>query len=100
MSIGEIGADAVEHENNAALVIGNMVFIAGMMTVAVTLGIVCDDISNYVSEVRHGNYQIVERNHLVILNVNRLLGAVLRQVCFYSIFVIWIPLDRCSIKGK
>ena len=74
------GADAVEMNNPVALFICNLIFVAGMLTVAVTLGIVCDDISNFVSEVRHGNYQMVEEGHTVILNVNRLLGPVLKQV--------------------
>lgn len=74
------GADAVEVDNALALFIANLIFFAGMFTVAVTLGIVCDDISNFVSHVRHGNYQVVEKRHCVILNVNPLLGPVLRQV--------------------
>lgn len=44
------------------------------------LGIVCDDISSMVEEVRAGNYQIVEEGHTVVLNSNHQLGSILRQV--------------------
>ena len=70
----------MQDDSPHVLFIGNLIFFAGMFTVAVTLGIVCDDISNFVSDVRHGNYQMVEDGHTVILNVNRLLGPVLHQV--------------------
>lgn len=70
----------VAEEHPVATVICNAIFFSGMFTVAVTLGIICDDISNTVAEVRTGNYQIVEKDHTVILNVNKRLGAVLRQV--------------------
>eukprot|EP00210_Caulerpa_lentillifera_P005664 g5417.t1 len=74
------GADMVDEQHTVATIICNVIFFSGMFTVAVTLGIICDDISNTVAEVRNGNYQIVEKDHTVILNVNKRLGAVLRQI--------------------
>lgn len=80
----------VAEEHPVATFICNVIFFSGMFTVAVTLGIICDDISNTVAEVRTGNYQIVEKNHTVILNVNERLGAVLRQVRISTSFGVRI----------
>jgi len=70
----------VRDDNTLALFISNLVFFVGTLTVAVTLGIVCGDVSNIVQTVRNGNNQIVEQNHVVVLNINNKLRSVFRQV--------------------
>ncbi|KAF6253223.1 hypothetical protein COO60DRAFT_1548067 [Scenedesmus sp. NREL 46B-D3] len=64
------GADVVLH----------LVYLAGLFTFAVVLGIVTDDISTKVDKVRCGNYPVVERNHTVLLNWNHQTLPVLKQM--------------------
>lgn len=95
-----IGASAVQADNSAGLFLCSLVFFAGTFTVAVTLGIVCDDISNLVSTVRNGNYQIVEKGHMVILNCNARLRPVLSQVHIHNGPASTSVLPDCSgFKG-
>ncbi len=43
-------------------------------------GVVCDDISSAVSEVRSGSYQVVEQRHTVLLGWNRHMRPLINQV--------------------
>lgn len=63
-----------------ASIVANIIFVSGLLTFAVILGIVCDDISSIVEEVRSGNYEVLEEGHTIVLNSNKQLGSVLRQV--------------------
>ena len=90
LSLIRSGASAVKADNAAGRLVCSLVFFAGTFTVAVTLGIVCDDISHLVSTVRNGNYQIIEKQHMVILNCNERLRPILNQVicCHAESFLI------------
>lgn len=83
------GADACAEENMGASVVANFIFVSGLLTFAVILGIICDDISSVVEEVRSGNYQVLEEGHTIILNCNKQLGSVLRQVLQQRISCYW-----------
>eukprot|EP00803_Ostreobium_quekettii_P010129 evm.model.scf_531.3 EVM.evm.TU.scf_531.3 scf_531:13935-21183(-) len=74
------GGDAAAEESNGATIIANIIFLYGLLTFAVVLGVVCDDISTFVTNVRNGNTDVVEEGHTVVLNVNRQLPSVLRQM--------------------
>ena len=69
----------MEPNYKASLVI-NTIFQLGLLTFAVVLGVVCNDISAAVENVQSGNYTVVESGHTVILNWNKLTIPVLRQV--------------------
>ncbi|WIA39518.1 hypothetical protein OEZ86_005609 [Tetradesmus obliquus] len=71
----------VESERGlAADVVLHLVYLAGLFTFAVVLGIVTDDISTQVDKVRCGNYPVVERSHTVLLNWNHQTLPVLKQM--------------------
>ncbi|GMH41923.1 hypothetical protein BSKO_09842 [Bryopsis sp. KO-2023] len=74
------GADACDEKNIPSTIVANLIFMSGLLTFAVILGIVCDDISSMVQDVRLGNYQVLEEGHTVVLNCNKQLGSVLRQM--------------------
>ena len=69
----------MEPNYKSALVI-NTIFQLGLLTFAVVLGVVCNDISAAVESVQSGNYAVVESGHTVILNWNKLTIPILRQV--------------------
>lgn len=69
----------MEPNYKASLVI-NSIFQLGLLTFAVVLGVVCNDISAAVEAVQSGNYAVVESGHTVILNWNKLTIPILRQV--------------------
>lgn len=86
-----IGADVTSEENKYAGLVMHLVFVAGLFTFAVLLGIVTDDIGSAVEHVRKGNYPVIERNHTVVLGWNRQTIPLLRQVCGNAITLLWIP---------
>ena len=50
------------------------------MTFAVLLGVVCDDMSIFIENIRTGNYAVVESGHTLVLNWNQQTVPMLRQV--------------------
>ena len=74
------GADATVEPNYKASLVINSIFQLGLLTFAVVLGVVCNDISSAVEAVQSGNYAVVESGHTVILNWNKLTIPMLRQV--------------------
>ncbi|GBF95117.1 ion channel POLLUX [Raphidocelis subcapitata] len=74
------GIDITQEEKTSGLLISNAVYLAGMLGFAAVLGIIIDDISSAVAEVRHGNFPIAERGHTVVLGWNRQTLPTLRQI--------------------
>ncbi|KAL3146236.1 hypothetical protein ABBQ32_002939 [Trebouxia sp. C0010 RCD-2024] len=74
------GADATVEPNYKASLVINSIFQLGLLTFAVVLGVVCNDISAAVEAVQSGNYAVVESGHTVILNWNKLTIPMLRQM--------------------
>eukprot|EP00803_Ostreobium_quekettii_P003897 evm.model.scf_1298.2 EVM.evm.TU.scf_1298.2 scf_1298:4839-10953(-) len=77
---GVPGGNASDENNHAATIVTNVIFLYGLLTFAVVLGVICEDISTFVTTVRNGNTDVVEEGHTVVLNVNQQLPAVLRQM--------------------
>ena len=93
------GASAVEADNSAGLFLCSLIFFAGTFTVAVTLGIICKDVSTAVDTVRNGNYQIIEEGHMVILNINERLRPVLSQVIFLHLCCLFLCRSLRTDRG-
>lgn len=74
------GADVTQEERARAGVLVNFLYMIGLLSFAVLLGVITDDISSAVQHVRSGNYAIHERQHTLILGWNRQLTPVLRQI--------------------
>eukprot|EP00878_Enallax_costatus_P024281 GHUV01025906.1.p1 GENE.GHUV01025906.1~~GHUV01025906.1.p1 ORF type:complete len:571 (+),score=147.54 GHUV01025906.1:313-2025(+) len=72
---------SVESERSfAADVVLHLVYLAGLFTFAVVLGIITDDIGTHVDKVRRGNHPVIEQNHTVVLNWNQQTLPVLQQI--------------------
>ena len=93
------GASAVEADNSAGVFLCSLIFFAGTFTVAVTLGIICNDVSTAVDTVRNGNYQIIEEGHMVILNINERLRPVLSQVIFLHLYCLFLCRSLRTDRG-
>ncbi|KAG2423273.1 hypothetical protein HXX76_015422 [Chlamydomonas incerta] len=74
------GADIAGEEDVRAAVLLNTIYIVGLLTFAVLIGVLGDDIGSAVESARLGNSRVPERNHTVVLGHNRQLVDVLRQV--------------------
>ncbi|GMH36546.1 hypothetical protein BSKO_04414 [Bryopsis sp. KO-2023] len=79
--IGRVpGCNAVTEKTPLAMVVANVMFLAGLMTFAVALGMISNDISKAILEIRSGNSRVLESGHTVILNYNGQLDSILRQM--------------------
>ncbi|KAG2491156.1 hypothetical protein HYH03_010597 [Edaphochlamys debaryana] len=74
------GADVAGEENPRAAVLLNFIYVTGLLTFAVLIGVLGDDIGSAVESARLGNTRVPERNHTVVIGHNRQLVEVLRQV--------------------
>jgi len=64
------GTDLHQEDSFAGLLVSNLIYSFGMVTFAVFLGVVCDEIQDMVHEVKTGNQRVVESDHTVVLNWN------------------------------
>ncbi|KAI8465303.1 MAG: hypothetical protein J3K34DRAFT_461471 [Monoraphidium minutum] len=74
------GVDITQEQSRTALLVINAVYLMGLMSFAVVLGIITDDIGSAVAQVRTGNFPVVERNHTVLLGWNRQTLPILKQI--------------------
>eukprot|EP00198_Chlamydomonas_reinhardtii_P009721 XP_001699058.1 predicted protein [Chlamydomonas reinhardtii] len=65
------GADIAGEEDVRAAVLLNTMYIVGLLTFAVLIGVLGDDIGSAVEAARLGNTRVPERNHTVVLGHNR-----------------------------
>ncbi|GBF96827.1 hypothetical protein Rsub_09683 [Raphidocelis subcapitata] len=79
-AMGNVPGTIAKEQSKAAMFIVNAVYLAGIMSFAVVLGILSADIAAAVREVRAGNFPVVERGHTVLLGWNRQTLATLRQI--------------------
>eukprot|EP00877_Chromochloris_zofingiensis_P015133 jgi/Chrzof1/9874/Cz04g19080.t1 len=70
---------ANERSFEAALV-ANAVFMSGVFTFAIFLGIVSDEIKVGIKSARNGNYPVRCAGHVLLLNWNSQTTAILRQI--------------------
>ncbi|KIY93258.1 hypothetical protein MNEG_14704 [Monoraphidium neglectum] len=61
-------------------VVANVVFLVGVFTFAVMLGIVSDEIKQGFRNARNGNYPVRTSGHVLLLNWNSQSPAILRQI--------------------
>ena len=72
----------------AAGVVVHAVYVLGMLTFAVVLGIVTDDIGSAFDAMRRGTHTVAETGHTVVLGWNRQALPLLRQVLCW----VWVCL--------
>eukprot|EP00892_Ulva_mutabilis_P008060 jgi/Ulvmu1/5626/UM023_0165.1 len=73
------GATACDEENKQSALVLNVVWIVGLFSYALVLGIVSDDVAQTAEGFKQGNTDIVESGHTVVLNVNSTTEDMLRQ---------------------
>ncbi|KAI8476483.1 MAG: hypothetical protein J3K34DRAFT_259587 [Monoraphidium minutum] len=61
-------------------IVANVVFLVGVFTFAVMLGVVSDEIKQGFRSARNGNYPVRTSNHVLLLNWNSQSPAILRQI--------------------
>ena len=69
-----------DHPNAAAALVANAIFAVGLFTFAVLLGVICDEVADKVSQVRDGNFRVLESGHTVVINWNDASKAMLQQL--------------------
>ncbi|KXZ51761.1 hypothetical protein GPECTOR_11g205 [Gonium pectorale] len=104
------GTDIVSEPDRMAFFVLNAMYIVGLFTFAVVIGVLSDDIQTSVAEARLGNSPVPERGHTVILGHNRQLVEVVRQVAtvradrgsavFPAPLVVLAPLERAKLEQQ
>lgn len=74
------GAKVTEETSLPAAALMNVMFLAGLFSFAVLIGIVSEEIKNSLKNVRIGNYPVVCANHTVLLNYNNQTPLLLRKI--------------------
>ncbi|DBB14997.1 hypothetical protein WJX82_007629 [Trebouxia sp. C0006] len=74
------GVNLLNESNLIAGILLNTMFLLGTFTFAVVLGVVSDDISSEVKSIRSGNYPVMDKDHILVLNWNRQTIPLLRQL--------------------
>ena len=74
------GADATDDETPLAKLVSNGLYLVGVATFAVVIGIVSDKISSSVESLRTSNERVQEVQHTVILNWGPFTRPMLRQL--------------------
>ena len=64
------GSDCTDEDSPWALFVANTLYIIGLLTFAVLLGIVAEGVQSGVAAVRGDNSSVYESNHAVVLNWN------------------------------
>ena len=74
------GVSVVEGETAGALLIANSLFITGIFTFAVALGVVSSGMQVALFRVLAANHRVIEEGHILVLNWSSSLLPVLRQI--------------------
>ena len=74
------GADATTDVKVERAVVSQTIVFVGMFVFAAIIGIISDEIASKVEEVKTGNSKVVETDHTVVVNWNRQLIPLLRQM--------------------
>ncbi len=74
------GADATADDGPLARLVSNVLYMIGVGTFAVLIGIVSDNISSSVEGLRVSNERVLERRHTVLLNWGEHTRPILRQL--------------------
>lgn len=92
-------ADIPDEANLPSKLLLNLCFLTGVLTFAVVLGVVADEIHGVVASMDEGRIAVAEHNHTVVLHYNEQTGPLLRQVrngascthiCFHTGGVDWL----------
>eukprot|EP00873_Tetraselmis_striata_P009042 jgi/Tetstr1/429306/TSEL_019224.t1 len=73
------GSDVVSESETLPLAILNVIFVVGMLTYAVFLGFVSDEVRTEIDLVRDSNAPVMESGHNVVLGWNRIGVPLLQQ---------------------
>lgn len=71
---GEVDYD---DDNKLGKFVLNICFLVGLITFAVVLGTVTNDLESAVQDLTSGTGPVVEKNHTLMLNINSNTGALL-----------------------
>jgi hypothetical protein len=74
------GADSTGEESLKTIVVAQLIVFIGMFTFAILIGVVSDEIASKVDEVKNGNSKVYEKDHTVIVNWNKQLIPLLKQI--------------------
>lgn len=74
------GAKVTEETSWLAALVMNIVFLLGLFTFAVVLGIISEEIKTQVRDVKLGNYPILAQSHTLVLGWNSAAVPLLRQM--------------------
>ncbi|CAN0043401.1 unnamed protein product, partial [Choristocarpus tenellus] len=74
------GTSAVDETTPLATVVTNCLYMTGLFTFSVFLGVIASEISSKVDEVEKGNFRVVDSGHTLILNWNRETVPILQQI--------------------
>ena len=74
------GADVTSEETAVASFVANTLFMCGILTFAILLGFVSDEISGKVESVKTGNFRVLAQGHTVIVGWNDNAMPLLRQM--------------------
>eukprot|EP00892_Ulva_mutabilis_P008063 jgi/Ulvmu1/5629/UM023_0168.1 len=73
------GATACDEPDRKSGFVLNLVWVIGLFSYALVLGIVSDDVAQTAEGFKRGNTSVVESGHTVVLNVNNTTEDMLRQ---------------------
>ncbi|GFR42454.1 hypothetical protein Agub_g3361 [Astrephomene gubernaculifera] len=74
------GTDLTCETDPRVAVLLNGLYVAGLLSFAVLVGMVADDVKGAVEAAKFGNSRVPERNHALVVGHNRQLPEVLRQM--------------------
>ena len=80
ISTGDMLRAAVKAQTPLGKLVSNGLYMVGVATFAIIIGIISDEITAQVEEVKTGNNKVVESDHTVIVNWNSQLVPLLKQM--------------------
>ena len=96
------GTDVMDAPTPAGALTAHILFVAGVFSFALMIGLVGDSISTQAALVAQSNDAIVERKHTVVVGWNDAAASLLRQVSQRqragSLFVVLSELDREQVQ--
>ncbi|CAK0785418.1 hypothetical protein CVIRNUC_008627 [Coccomyxa viridis] len=74
------GVTVIGEVNQLTTHVMNVLWLLGTFTFAIVIGIIGEDVTNTIMNVRSGNYSVMAANHTLILNWNDQTVPLLRQI--------------------
>ncbi|CAM9135459.1 unnamed protein product [Discosporangium mesarthrocarpum] len=74
------GSSAIDEDTPQAMFVTNVLYMTGLLTFSVFLGVIASEISTRVDEIHKGNFHVVDSGHTLMLNWNEATVPILRQL--------------------